>query len=244
MTSLIIVIWNRWCISLTKVIHVRYLLQVLEEYQKTFGESWRTTKTDVTQPWQYLDDALTKYQVWFVWTHTPHMWCFYLGAETKYLEEKNMKLCCLSEHADSRTLFIPYISLAMLTQLCLENVAYPGIWFLYATKQLLYSYLLIRRLSKSGTLCVYCFSPLVEHIIVHWLNKAWFANDCFVFQFFSLQDPAEADKLLKIQRDLDETKIILVSKFMFVEPSGTWLTSFSNSKWSYFHVHHTRVHIC
>ncbi|CAN6372553.1 unnamed protein product [Urochloa humidicola] len=35
---------------------------VLEEYQKTFGESWRTTKTDVTQPWQYLDDALTKYQ--------------------------------------------------------------------------------------------------------------------------------------------------------------------------------------
>ncbi|NP_001347371.1 VAMP-like protein YKT61 [Zea mays] len=35
---------------------------VLEEYQRTFGESWRTTKTDVTQPWQYLDDALTKYQ--------------------------------------------------------------------------------------------------------------------------------------------------------------------------------------
>ncbi|EES04276.1 hypothetical protein BDA96_03G470800 [Sorghum bicolor] len=35
---------------------------VLEQYQKTFGESWRTTKTDVTQPWQYLDDALTKYQ--------------------------------------------------------------------------------------------------------------------------------------------------------------------------------------
>lgn len=28
---------------------------------------------------------------------------------------------------------------------------------------------------------------------------------------FLLQDPAEADKLLKIQRDLDETKIILVS---------------------------------
>lgn len=26
-----------------------------------------------------------------------------------------------------------------------------------------------------------------------------------------LQDPAEADKLLKIQRDLDETKIVLVS---------------------------------
>jgi hypothetical protein len=27
----------------------------------------------------------------------------------------------------------------------------------------------------------------------------------------NLQDPAEADKLLKIQRELDETKIILVS---------------------------------
>lgn len=60
----------------------------------------------------------------------------------------------------------------------------------------------------------------------------------------SLQDPAEADKLFKIQRDLDETKIILVSNFMFVEPSGTCLTSLSISKWSYFHVHHTRVHIC
>ncbi|OEL24464.1 VAMP-like protein YKT61 [Dichanthelium oligosanthes] len=35
---------------------------VLEEYQKTFGESWRTTKADATQPWQYLNDALTKYQ--------------------------------------------------------------------------------------------------------------------------------------------------------------------------------------
>ncbi|WVZ67286.1 hypothetical protein U9M48_016387 [Paspalum notatum var. saurae] len=35
---------------------------VLEEYQKTFGESWRTAKSDATQTWQYLDDALTKYQ--------------------------------------------------------------------------------------------------------------------------------------------------------------------------------------
>nr|CAB3479524.1 unnamed protein product [Digitaria exilis] len=38
------------------------LNMVLEEYQKTFGESWRTTKTDATQPWQYLNDALTKFQ--------------------------------------------------------------------------------------------------------------------------------------------------------------------------------------
>uniref|UniRef100_A0A0E0JU06 Uncharacterized protein n=1 Tax=Oryza punctata TaxID=4537 RepID=A0A0E0JU06_ORYPU len=35
---------------------------VMEEYHKTFGETWRTAKTDTTQPWQYLDDALTKYQ--------------------------------------------------------------------------------------------------------------------------------------------------------------------------------------
>ena len=37
---------------------------------------------------------------------------------------------------------------------------------------------------------------------------------CFQFAFLlwsNLQDPAEADKLLKIQRELDETKIILVS---------------------------------
>ncbi|CAL4967443.1 unnamed protein product [Urochloa decumbens] len=38
------------------------LNMVLEEYQKTFGETWRTTKEDATQPWQYLNDALTKYQ--------------------------------------------------------------------------------------------------------------------------------------------------------------------------------------
>ncbi|TKW19019.1 hypothetical protein SEVIR_5G470250v4 [Setaria viridis] len=38
------------------------LNMVLEEYQKTFGESWRTTKDDSTQPWQFLNDALTKYQ--------------------------------------------------------------------------------------------------------------------------------------------------------------------------------------
>jgi hypothetical protein len=32
-----------------------------------------------------------------------------------------------------------------------------------------------------------------------------------------LQDPAEADKLTKIQRDLDETKIILVSNAITYE---------------------------
>lgn len=38
----------------------------------------------------------------------------------------------------------------------------------------------------------------------------------FIFKF---QDPAEADKLLKIQRELDETKIILVS---FVPSAASW----------------------
>lgn len=38
------------------------LNQVLDEYQKNFGDSWKTVRSDVTQPWPYLDDALTKFQ--------------------------------------------------------------------------------------------------------------------------------------------------------------------------------------
>ncbi|WOL03520.1 VAMP-like protein YKT61 [Canna indica] len=38
------------------------LNKVLEEYQKTFGESWRVQQTDADQPWPYLTDALTKFQ--------------------------------------------------------------------------------------------------------------------------------------------------------------------------------------
>ncbi|KAJ4959411.1 hypothetical protein NE237_026522 [Protea cynaroides] len=38
------------------------LNQVLDEYQKSFGESWRTVQADVTQPWPYLTGALTKFQ--------------------------------------------------------------------------------------------------------------------------------------------------------------------------------------
>lgn len=40
-------------------------LKVLDEYQKTFGESWRSAQTDSTQPWPYLTEALTKFQVCF-----------------------------------------------------------------------------------------------------------------------------------------------------------------------------------
>ncbi|KAG9146126.1 hypothetical protein Leryth_015910 [Lithospermum erythrorhizon] len=38
------------------------LNQVLDEYQKKFGDSWRNVQSDSTQPWPYLTDALTRYQ--------------------------------------------------------------------------------------------------------------------------------------------------------------------------------------
>lgn len=38
------------------------LNKVLDEYQKAFGESWRTVQADSTQPWPYLNEALTKFQ--------------------------------------------------------------------------------------------------------------------------------------------------------------------------------------
>lgn len=39
------------------------VLQVLDEYSISFGESWRNSQADGTQPWPYLDQALTKFQV-------------------------------------------------------------------------------------------------------------------------------------------------------------------------------------
>ncbi|XP_047311959.1 VAMP-like protein YKT61 [Impatiens glandulifera] len=38
------------------------LNQVLDEYQKIFGDSWRTLQEDNIQPWPYLTEALTKFQ--------------------------------------------------------------------------------------------------------------------------------------------------------------------------------------
>ncbi|XP_058206966.1 VAMP-like protein YKT61 [Rhododendron vialii] len=38
------------------------LNQVLDEYQKNFGDSWRAVKVDNTQPWPYLNEALAKFQ--------------------------------------------------------------------------------------------------------------------------------------------------------------------------------------
>ncbi|KAL4204325.1 hypothetical protein AMTRI_Chr01g131570 [Amborella trichopoda] len=38
------------------------LNKVVDEYQKNFGESWRTMHTDANQPWPYISEALTKYQ--------------------------------------------------------------------------------------------------------------------------------------------------------------------------------------
>lgn len=39
------------------------LFQVLDEYQKNFGDSWRAVKVDNTQLWPYLNEALAKFQV-------------------------------------------------------------------------------------------------------------------------------------------------------------------------------------
>ncbi|PWA90529.1 SNARE-like superfamily protein [Artemisia annua] len=38
------------------------LNQVLDEYQKNFGDSWKGAQADSTQPWPYLDEALTRFQ--------------------------------------------------------------------------------------------------------------------------------------------------------------------------------------
>lgn len=39
--------------------------QVLDEYQKTFGDSWKIKTADSTDAWPYLPEALGKYQVGF-----------------------------------------------------------------------------------------------------------------------------------------------------------------------------------
>ncbi|KAL0345602.1 UNVERIFIED_CONTAM: VAMP-like protein YKT61 [Sesamum radiatum] len=38
------------------------LNKVLEEYQKNFGDSWKTVQADNSQQWPYLSEALTKFQ--------------------------------------------------------------------------------------------------------------------------------------------------------------------------------------
>uniref|UniRef100_A0A2P2KN31 Uncharacterized protein MANES_06G039400 n=2 Tax=Rhizophora mucronata TaxID=61149 RepID=A0A2P2KN31_RHIMU len=38
------------------------LNKVLDEYQNNFGERWRTMQEDNSQPWPYLNEALTKFQ--------------------------------------------------------------------------------------------------------------------------------------------------------------------------------------
>ena len=34
----------------------------MDEYQKSFRDSWRSVKEDSTQPWPYLNEALIKFQ--------------------------------------------------------------------------------------------------------------------------------------------------------------------------------------
>ncbi|CAN4084434.1 unnamed protein product [Withania somnifera] len=38
------------------------LNQVLDEYLKNFGESWKSVQSDNAQPWPYLNEALAKFQ--------------------------------------------------------------------------------------------------------------------------------------------------------------------------------------
>ncbi|KAE8675011.1 VAMP-like protein YKT61 [Hibiscus syriacus] len=43
-------------------VEVDVSVSVVDEYQRNFGESWRTAEVDSTQIWPYLDEALTKFQ--------------------------------------------------------------------------------------------------------------------------------------------------------------------------------------
>ncbi|MCL7025895.1 hypothetical protein MKW94_029708 [Papaver nudicaule] len=38
-----------------------FLNKVLDEYEKEFGDSWKTAQIDATQPWPYLTEALNKF---------------------------------------------------------------------------------------------------------------------------------------------------------------------------------------
>ncbi|KAK1317636.1 VAMP-like protein YKT61 [Acorus calamus] len=38
------------------------LNKIIDEYQKNFGDSWKTAQTDSTQPWPYLKEALSTFQ--------------------------------------------------------------------------------------------------------------------------------------------------------------------------------------
>ncbi|MCL7047279.1 hypothetical protein MKW94_016478, partial [Papaver nudicaule] len=38
------------------------LNKVLDEYQNFFGDTWRNVQADSTEPWQFLNDLLTKFQ--------------------------------------------------------------------------------------------------------------------------------------------------------------------------------------
>ncbi|CAM9001066.1 unnamed protein product [Rhodiola kirilowii] len=42
--------------------HEVLMSQVLDEYLKNFGQSWRTVREDKTEPWPYLNEALVKFQ--------------------------------------------------------------------------------------------------------------------------------------------------------------------------------------
>lgn len=39
------------------------VLQVVDEYEKSFGNSWRSAQADSTQSWPYLEQAIARFQV-------------------------------------------------------------------------------------------------------------------------------------------------------------------------------------
>lgn len=69
-----------------------------------------------------------------------------------------------------------------------------------------------------------------DFYLLHFLTVIVLQYLCFHFLFHP-QDPAEADKLLKIQRELDETKIILVC----VNATLLQLFYFGNCQWRALH---------
>ncbi|KAL4345996.1 hypothetical protein AHAS_Ahas11G0334200 [Arachis hypogaea] len=110
------------------------LNKVMDEYQKSFGESWRTVDKDSTQSWPFLDEALIKFQA-----------------------------CNLLQ----------------------------------------------------SNLIRYSLYIIIKYILLSICLLLW----------SNFQDPHEADKLLKIQKDLDETKIILHQTIESVLARGEKLDS-------------------
>ncbi|XP_031110477.1 ribonucleoside-diphosphate reductase large subunit-like [Ipomoea triloba] len=54
--------WVLWMIPTRFGMFFSLLNQVVDEYQKNFGETWRFAQSDSTQQWPYLFESLNKFQ--------------------------------------------------------------------------------------------------------------------------------------------------------------------------------------